>query len=83
MSTDRAVIKECQGYEEPLSKLLARLRVVAKCDEKYQCWLPDLKKSVDDLSAFIAQSLNNIWSYEALSLDKVRACFPYGHQPFS
>ena len=70
--TYRAVVKELQGYTEPLAKLLARLRVVAATDAKYKVWLPDLEKASKELGEFVDASLNSIWAFEALNLAEAR-----------
>ena len=64
-------MKELEGYREPLQKLLAKLRVTAQADKKYAMFQPELTKSVQDLGAFIDKSLDTIWQFEALPIEKV------------
>ena len=67
----RLVVKELEGYREPLQKLLAKLRVTAQADKKYAMFQPELTKNVQDLGGFIDKSLDSIWQFEALPIEKV------------
>ena len=70
LPTCRTVVKELQGYQEPLQKLLVRLRVHAQAEPQYAVFVPYLGKSTKELDAYIEQSLANIWQLQALPLDK-------------
>ena len=72
------MVKELEDYREPLQKLLAKLRVTAQADSKYDMFQPELTKAVKDLGTFIDRSLDSIWQFEALPLEKASTCMVRG-----
>ena len=64
------MVKELQTYQEPLQKLLVRLKLVSQAETQYACFVPDLEKSTKELDAYIEASLSSIWQFEALPMDK-------------
>ena len=66
----RTQIKELESYQQPLRQLTIKMRITAQSDEKYSSFLADVTKASLDLDAYVAQSLDSIWEFEALPLEQ-------------